>query len=162
MNYRADRRAEEMLPVAAAFAIAVDEEDTGEVQQILTTLSTNQLYALAVVLAAHVDPDKPLIRADIAGVTKRAARMAAAHFQVEQSAIFSDSRIREHATARLVTYYAAHLAGDSYSQIGRVLNRDHTAVISGVARVGSDPRLRDVARAIATELGWQRNDQETA
>jgi chromosomal replication initiation ATPase DnaA len=154
-----ERRADEMLPVAAALAIAVDEEDTDAIERMLTTLSTNQLYALAVVLAAHVDPDRPFVRTDIAAATKRAARHAAELFDIEVADIFGDSRRREHSEARMVTYYAAQLAGDNYSQIGRVMNRDHTSVISGVTRVGETPRLRAIARQIAERLGWENGKQ---
>jgi chromosomal replication initiation ATPase DnaA len=155
-----DRLAASMIPVAAGLAVAVDEDDPDTVEEILTTLSTQQLYALAVVLAAHIDPEKPLVRADVAGATKRAAHKAAVLYQVDVTAIFGPSRYQDVTTARVVTYYAAHLLGDTYSQIGRVLNRDHSSVMSGVNRVGADQQLREVARAIARDLGWAPDTQE--
>lgn len=155
-----DNLAASMIPVAAGLAVAVDEDDAEVVEEILTTLSRQQLYALAVVLAAHVDPEKPLVRSDVAGATKRAAHRAAAFFQIELSALLGRSRYREVLNARAVTYYAAYLLGDTYSQIGRVLNRDHSSVMSGCARVSTDPQLREVAYAIARDLGWDRNAEE--
>ena len=153
-----DRLADAMYPVAAALAVAVDEEDAAAINDLLTTLDTNQLYGLAVVLAAHIDPDKPLIRSGIAGATKKAARHAAHAFGIDTAEVLSDSRRREVLDARAVTYYAAHLLGDNYPQIGRVMARDHSTVMHGYTRVGETPRLRNLAHQIAGRLGWTRED----
>jgi chromosomal replication initiation ATPase DnaA len=151
-----ERLARTMLPVAAALAVAVDEEDAVAIAELITTLSRQQINALAVVLAAHVDPDKPLIRASVVGVTKKAARLSADAFSVDLVQVMGQSRRLEFIDARVVTYYAANLAGESYSQIGRIMQRDHSTVMSGCARVQQNGRLRRVAEQIATELGWNR------
>lgn len=155
-----ERIVTEMLPVAAALAVAVDEEDPSTVEQLLTTLSKQQLYALAVVLAAHIDPDQPFTRREggVPGATKKAARKAAEVFQIHTALVMSEDRHRQVVDARVVAYYAAHLLGETYSEIGRVMNRDHTTVSHGCGRVGADPRLRAIATAIAIELGYDRED----
>jgi len=156
-----DHLIDQMLPVAAALAVAVDGSDPSTVDDLLTTLSRHQLYALSIVLAAHIDPDRPFVRNHVATATKRAAHLAAGLFEIDVSAVLGDSRRREVLDARMTTYYAAHLLGESYSQIGRVMNRDHSSVINGVAKVGADPRLRTLAQQVAARLGWNR-EQETA
>ena len=153
-----DRLAEAMTPVAAALAVAVDEESADDVAALLTNLDTAELYALAVVLAAAVDPDKPLVRTTVAGLTKQCARRAALAFHLDVTDVMGESRRREVLDARAVTYYAAHLAGDNYSQIGRVMQRDHSTVMHGVSRVAATRRLRIVAEGIAQRLGWDRED----
>lgn len=158
-----DRLANAMLPVAAAITIAIDEEDAAEIERLLTGLSTQQLYALAVVLAAHVDPDRPMVRRPAsAGATKKAARRAALAFGTDIEAVMGDSRRREVLDARAVVYYAAHLLGENYSQIGRVMSRDHSTVMHGYSRVGTTPRLRGIAEQIARDLGWDRDAEEVA
>lgn len=50
-----DGLAEAMRPIAQRLTSAVDNDRADQVQRILTALDTQELYALAVVLAAHVD-----------------------------------------------------------------------------------------------------------
>lgn len=156
-----DRLAEAMLPIAAALTVAVDEEDRGEVAHLLQPLNTEQLYALAVVLAAHIDPDRPLVRY-VAAATKKAARVSARIFDLDVEDVLSTSRRKEVLDARAVTYYAAYLLGDNYSQIGRVMDRDHSTVMSGYSRVATSPRLRHIAERVAGRLGWRREDEEAS
>lgn len=153
-----ERLAQAMTPVAAALSVAVDEENADDVAALLTNLDTRELYALAVVLAAAVDPDKPLVRSAVSAITKRCARRAAQLFVLDVADVMGASRQRDVLDARAVTYYAAHLAGDNYSQIGRVMNRDHSTVMAGVSRVATTPRLRTVAEGIAERLGWDREE----
>lgn len=151
-----------MVPVAAALAVAVDEHDPQTVADLIVNLDRNQMNALAVVLAAHIDPDKPLLRVGLPGATKKAARAAATAFNLNTAEVMGDSRRRDVLDARAVTYYAAHLLGDNYSQIGRVMSRDHSTVMHGYGRVGETPRLRAVAARIAETLGWSRETGEVA
>ncbi|HET7407353.1 MAG TPA: helix-turn-helix domain-containing protein [Mycobacteriales bacterium] len=153
-----DRLAQAMTPVAAALAVAVDEENPDDVAALLTGLDRQELYALTVVLAAAVDPDKPLLRATVAAATKKVARRAATAFDIDLDDVMGDSRRRDVLDARAVTYYAAHLAGDNYSQIGRVMNRDHSTVMTGCSRVAATARLRAVAEQIAARFGWEREE----
>lgn len=157
-----DRLARSMTPIAAALAVAVADHNADEVANLIVGLSRNQMNALAVVLAAHVDPDKPFKRVVIANATQKAASRAAVAFGLHPSEVMSTSRRREVLDARAVTYYAAHLAGDNYSQIGRVMDRDHSTVAHALSRVGTDRRLRRIAKRIARDLGWDRNAEEAA
>ncbi|GHJ34275.1 hypothetical protein TPA0910_87080 [Streptomyces hygroscopicus subsp. sporocinereus] len=54
---------EALMPVAAGLAMAVREETPAEVKARLHELDRHELEAVAVVLAAMVDPDRPLIDA---------------------------------------------------------------------------------------------------
>lgn len=47
--------------------------------------------------------------------------------------------------ARLLAYWVAHQHGCSLKEIGRWLNRDYTAVASGIRRVDSDSNLKALA-----------------
>lgn len=155
-----DRLAAEMLPRAAALAVAVADEDATAIHNTLTALSTRELYALAVVLAAHVDADMPLQRRTPAGDALEAARHAASAFGVDLADVMGTVRRREVLDARAVAYYAAYLVGQNYSQIGRSMGRDHTSVMHGCARVGENPRLRTLAHRVAERLGWDRAVEE--
>jgi hypothetical protein len=52
--------AERMVPVAAALACAVREEDAGSLGALLDPFTRQELYGLAVALAAMVPVDEPL------------------------------------------------------------------------------------------------------
>lgn len=64
---------------------------------------------------------------------------------------------RRHAPIARARHLAAWLMrrrGLRLEQIGRVLGRHHTTVVSSLRRVASDPDLRADAEALATEIGW--------
>lgn len=75
------------------------------------------------------------------------------------------SRQRGVATARLVAAHIAHVDFfASYSGIGRVLNRDHSTIISSVNRITHRIEDGDVvvinlrARVVARLQGWNADD----
>lgn len=151
-----DRLVQSMLPTAAALTCAVADRDREEVARVLTGLDTKSLHALAVVLAAHVDPDKPFIPAPVHTAPIVAiVHSAALRFRVTETLIVSVNRSRDVVDARSVACYAARLAGMTLTDIGRHVHRDHSTVFHACTRVGEDHRLRRVANAILDELGFE-------
>lgn len=66
-------------------------------------------------------------------------------YKTGQASIFSDSRQKPIVTARQVIYKVLLLDGKSTSQIGRMMNRDHTSVINGAKKVDNDLGLKKYA-----------------
>lgn len=150
-----------LLPTAAALACAVADGDDPQVQDLLGDLDRPTLTALARVLAAHVDPDKPFTRNlnGNAPPVAVAVRRAADRFGVPEHLIFSTSRRQTVVDARAVACYAAHrLAGMSSPAVGRYINRDHSTVLYACSRVAADDRLRDIAEDLIPGLPPNRQD----
>lgn len=128
---------------------AVACEDRERVAKILQPLAVDDLFALAVVLAAQAPPsDTPNERLEAV------LMQACSAFGTNTDHVRTQSKRREDLDARAVVSLAAHLLGSSYSQTGRFLGRDHTTVINAVGRASGEPRLRRVAHRIAANLGW--------
>lgn len=139
---RARRRAESL-------AHAIESDDRELVEAVLTPLTREELYALAIVLAERGLPPDP--EAELIG---RAVIEAARRFGVAPRVVLGRARSREVVDARAVVCYVGVLLGLPYVRVGRHLNRDHSTVSHAHGRVGHTPRLRAVAEAIAAELGW--------
>lgn len=142
-----DVLAEQLLPVAAGLVCAVEDRDQASIATLLHALNRGQLYGLAVVLAAHVDPDKPFA-AKPAGpdhAIRVITTAAAARFGITTHRITARDKTRPVSDARAVVCYAGHLLGMSASSIGRYLDRDHTTVLHAIGRAGGDPKLRRIA-----------------
>jgi chromosomal replication initiation ATPase DnaA len=133
---------------------AVVRRDATYVADVLNPLTRHDLEAVAIILADYADPTEARIDG--------ALRMAAAAFYTAVDDVVSKRRDQPVLDARGVAAYAMHLFGISYPMIGKAINRDHTVAMHGVSRVGSNPRLRHIATAIATELGWVRPRDRTA
>jgi len=137
-----ETRARAAIPHAAALSCAVKDDDAAEVERILTRLSRNQLYALAVVLAAHVDIEAPLdprlIPGDACGT---AVTHAAAYFGLDPDVLLSRSRTREATRARMVAMAVARRTGRTTVEIGQRFERDHTTVIYATERCNHDAEL---------------------
>ncbi|HKY58354.1 MAG TPA: helix-turn-helix domain-containing protein [Aeromicrobium sp.] len=146
-----DILAARMGPVADQFVEAVNLRYAAEIEAVLSPLTRDELYALAVVLADRV----PATVTDAERI-QRAVVLAARRFGTSPDMILSGSTKREDSDARATVCYAAHLLGMSYSFIGRQIGRDHSTVMYSVGRVGETPRLRVCAHDIATRLGWTR------
>lgn len=140
---------------ADELADAVLVQDPDHVHRILTPLTRQELYALAVVLADRVP--NPATDAD---QIRTATELAARRYGTSRAAVLSDSRRREDLDARAVVAYVGHrLLLLSASFVGRQIGRDHSTVLHACGRVGETPRLRSTAEQIATQLGWNREDQ---
>ena len=61
-------------------------------------------------------------------------------FEVLAAEIMGRRRTARIADARMVVYWLAWFAGESYSAIGRRLGRDHSTVIAGVRRINTRMR----------------------
>lgn len=150
-------RAIDAIPTAAALIVAVDAGDPTEVADILTALDTDDLYALAVVLAAHIDPDRPLaMHGTQVSPIAACSRSAAAAFGIPMTAMRGDCpRTRDVLDARAVAIYAAKVCDPAaaWTAIGRYVGRDHSTVIHAHTRVGENDRLRRIAVRIADQVG---------
>lgn len=156
-----DHLIDALVPTAAALVVAVDEQDRDAVGCLLSGHSATELHALAILLAAHVDPDKPFrMTAGHVTPTREAAHHAAIAFGVPITEIFSQSRRREAVDARGVACYVGRLLGQSQTAIGQGIDRERSTVLHAIGRVGETPRLRRIAERIATEMGWDRNQRE--
>ena len=74
---------------------------------------------------------------------------AADRFRLNSDVIFSKSRVRDVADARMVIMYLAQkILGLSTGSIGRKLGRQHSTVIHGIksviSRIQSDPDFADL------------------
>lgn len=154
MNDLAIKRA---MPNAAALIDAVAGEDRAAVGEVLTTLTTTELHALAIVLAAQIVP-----ATTEAEQMRKAVGHAAAAFGISASMALGSSRTREAIDARAVASYVGYLLGMSSVRIGKEIGRDHSTVLHARGRVGETPRLRGIAQRIAEGLGWDREAGEVA
>lgn len=66
-------------------------------------------------------------------------------YKTGQASIFSQSRQKQIVTARQVIYKVLLLDGNSTSQVGKMMNRDHTSVINGAKKVDNDLGLKKYA-----------------
>ena len=146
--------ADASLPIAAALACAIDDNDPDAVAAVLTPLSITDLYALAVVLAANIDVNSPLLPSYSAErATRQAVRHAALMYDVPPDEIHSPSRHRDVNTARMVAMTVVRLAGHSLPTVGQLFGRDHTTVLHAVRRTNADPRMKAAVNVIAARMG---------
>lgn len=158
-----------MLPRAVGLSVAVHSPNravkTGAlVGDLIADLDERGLRNLAICLASYVQVativaevmDTPTSPIEIA------VKSAARRFGVTVAAIRNADRTQEVVDARHVAGYAARLYGMKLVAIGQALNKDHTTVMNGCARVGADRRLRRIATDIALAMGWDRDQGEVA
>lgn len=74
-------------------------------------------------------------------------------FEVLVAEILGRRRTARIADARMVVYWLAWFAGESYSVIGRRLGRDHSTVIAGVQRINYRMRTEDELLAAVDRAG---------
>lgn len=142
-----------LMPVAAELSCAVTDYDPVAVAEILTSLDTEKLYALATLLAAHVDVDYPL---DAQREVKRIRRIAVAgasrSLSVPEHKILSRAQDRQSARARSVAMAVAHRAGVPVVAVGRMFDRDHSTVKHALKSVDNDQVLSAMADHIGDRL----------
>ena len=143
-----DLRAAAAYPAAAALTVAVADNDRDMVARVLTGLDTEQLYALAVVLAAHVDPDRPFTHGGCPPTILHAVTTTARAFHLTPAELLANDRRRHVCDARAVACYVARAWGYSYPEIGSHLGKHHTTVMHACIRVGEDARLRRLANRL--------------
>jgi chromosomal replication initiation ATPase DnaA len=148
---------DDLTPYAAQLICGVIEHNPAETHAILNGLTRHQLQALAVILAASVDPDKPLGRATemvppYIGTVGRIVQTVAIEIGVDPTDIYGTSRERLDVDARHIVCWIAAAFGLSSTQIGKALSRDHSTVLNATTRVTSTPMLMRVASRIHAEL----------
>lgn len=143
---------QQALQHAARLICAVHDNDKTDIQQLLTQLTTQHLYALAVTLAAHVTPNQTInIPETPTTICRRHTRAAAELFDCEPSDIHSDKRTAHIAKARMVAMAAASRDGLTTTEVGRQFNRDHSTVVHAKQRVRNDPILRSLVDTITRQ-----------
>lgn len=151
---------------ACEVVCATHDRDPAALQEALRTLSRSQLRTLAVTLAAMVPPDSrtPAATAEAharqlgllgdgdAPGTPLVAEYVAEQFDLPVEEICGGGR--RGFQARQVLCWVAHTCeGMSYSEIGRLVQRDHTTVMYAVEKVNRTPALRVRAALVAQRLG---------
>jgi 1,6-anhydro-N-acetylmuramate kinase len=143
--------------LAASLVVAVADRDPVAVGDTLRGVALPDLRDLAILLAGHVNVDRPFVPTSPPLSQDLAARgcltLAAATFNTTIAAIRSKSRRRDHIDARHTAAYAARLCGLSFETIGAAIGCHHTTVMHAVTRVGEDRRLHNVAVTIAEQVG---------
>lgn len=158
-----DERVTETIPTACDLVCAVGDRDHQRIHEILTSSNTEELYALAIVLAAMVPDDtnidvllarNGLEIVPTAGqrTVREAANITARYLDISPHAIFTRSRERKVLDARQVVCWVAADAGFSYSEIGRHIKRDHSSVMHAVSKVTQTPHLYAVANRVRRVL----------
>ena len=66
-------------------------------------------------------------------------------YKTGQASIFSQSRNKDTVTARKIIYKVLLLDGKSTSQVGKIMNRDHTTIMLGARSVDQDLGLKKYA-----------------
>lgn len=148
--------AQALLPDAAGLAVAVREESREEIAQRLASLDRHELEALAVVLAAMVDPDQPLAQAldwvdfdeygDKHRLTKRSKRPIGAFApdrpvtrgagvdEIAVGHVLAGHRMPLNRAERALAISRGMQAGKSFEEMGAVLGMDAPSVQSSWER----------------------------
>lgn len=137
---------------AAALVCAVHDHDRPTCHRILSEASRDDLYAIAVILAASVREDDPLM------AQYKPERLG--YYQIRDKVCevleldpdHLTGRTRPCVRARQIIAWVCVSAGYSYSATGRLMGHDHTTIMHNVERVTTDRRLHDVAVFILGEL----------
>jgi chromosomal replication initiation ATPase DnaA len=147
----------DLTPTAASLVCAVDDRDIEESHAILLSLTAHELMALAVILAASVDMDKPLGTAageseSTSATIRRIARTVSDVTGVNVGDIYSTSRYREVTAARQIVCWVATAVGLKSTAIGKSLKRDHSTVLHATERVTATPALLADARRVLERI----------
>lgn len=149
-----------IAPTAAELVVAVADRDRDAVSAALIGLTTEQLHALAITLAASVDQESPLMCDTIPMSPEvrieHAIDEAARRFDTTPARILSTSRFRNDVEARQVAIAALRLSGLSSPAIGAAFGRDHSTVLYAATRVGESPKLRRISQAVAAPITASR------
>jgi chromosomal replication initiation ATPase DnaA len=144
----------ELSEHAADLVCAVHDNDRDACHRILLERSTDELYALAVILAASVREDDPLMAqwqeervvfADIRDVVCHALEVSLEDFDCEGRPKAAAAK------ARHIAAWIASQLGYSSTELARLMRRNHSTILAGVSQVTADRRLYRVAEAIVAE-----------
>lgn len=147
---------DDIAPQAARLVCGVLERDANETHAALDGLTVQQLHALAVLLAASVDPERPLGHTETLpvyyGTVARVATAVSWHTGVDTALIYSRTRDQDATDARHIVCWVASALGLRSVQIGRALHRDHSTILNSTAKVTATPALLRIARRVLKEV----------
>lgn len=147
---------DDMAPHAARLVCGVLERDADETHAALDGLTITQLHALAVLLAASVDPEQPLGHTEnlptYFGTIARITATTAWHTGINATEIYGRSRDRDITDARQIVCWVAAAQGLRSVQIGRALHRDHSTILNATAKITANPALSKVARRVLKDI----------
>lgn len=143
-------------PNAARLVCAVADGDVRDSHRLLSSLTTIELQALAIVLASSVDPDA-VIGNGTPGppethTLSRIVQAAAEALEVPVSDVYERIGRIEVAEARQVAMWVALAEGITSTATGRHLHRDHSTVLHGADKVTRTPRLTRIATRIRDQI----------
>ena len=141
---------------AAAFAALVGNGNQPAVEDTLDQMNAEQLRALAIALAIHVNAAGNANGevADVGpdGVCAIAIATAAQSFGTTRDAVLSADRHRAVTDARAVAMTAARRGGLTLTAISAAFGKDHTSVMYAQNKVANNPRLNAVCTRIVHQL----------
>ncbi|EFQ84736.1 bacterial DnaA helix-turn-helix domain protein [Aeromicrobium marinum DSM 15272] len=149
-------RIEAAVPHAARLVCAVAEGDAREAHDVLLSLTVAELHALAVTLAASVDPELPLLVGPQvppeAGQVGQVVLAVAVALRIPSTDIYSPRKTLDLVDARHIAFWICRALDVPVTAIGRAMHRDHSTVSSGAQRVTRTPALLRRAEQIHADL----------
>lgn len=146
-------------PAARELVDAVRAGDMAATMARIDSMERSELVSVLILLASVVDDGNPLQPIAPVGVRQSTVRrissvttMAAALFEVPIGDIYSHSRYKAACKARHVVCAVASWSGIGPSEIGKVLGRDHSTVLTSIEKVEQDEYLADCAHRIMRRL----------
>ena len=91
---------------------------------------------------------------DPTDVERALARHLTDHYSLREGDLFGRSRTSRVCLVRHLFAYGLRLLGYSYPEIGRVLRRDHTTVMSGIKKI-EHPSCKGAREGVALFLAQQ-------
>lgn len=141
---------------AARLVCGVADHNPAETHKVLLKASHDDLMRIAVLLAASVDPKRPLYAASDetteSACVARIVSIVTARMGVTPIEVYSRKRDVAVAEARQVVCWVASAEGMTSVAIGRTLRRDHSTVLHSIDRVTRTPKLLTTARAVVDEI----------
>lgn len=144
--------------LAAELVRAVQDNDQPTCHKVLSEASRDELYCIAVVLAASVRQDDPLMAhyappaVPFDDIVEAACDVADC-FPHE---FYGDPMKPDAIRARQVAAWVGARAGYTYSELGRRLERNHSTIMSNVEVVTRDRHLHRLALKAIDRIGKDR------
>lgn len=151
---------EEAIPHAARLVCGVAERNPAETHAVLLSLDLAGLRTLAVLLAASVDPDRPLgaelIEQSPGQLIGRVALAVTIRTGISVTVIYGRDKHTEAVEARAVVCWVASALGLTSTAIGRAMQRDHSTILNATAKVTGSPALLDLAERVLDDVQRQK------
>lgn len=150
---------EQAIPHAARLVCGVAERNPAETHDVLLSLDIAGLRTLAVVLAASVDPGRPLgagIEQSSGQTIGRVALAVTIRTGISVTVIYGRDKHTEAVEARAVVCWVASALGLTSTAIGRALQRDHSTILNATAKVTGSPSLLNLAEQVLGDVEQQK------